>query len=176
VCRPSAGCGAADFSETDLCVSPASDGDVLVDVGTPHRVRFVSDLLAPEVTRLGREWSQGMDPVNATFVEPHEGGLRVRTLERGVDRETQSCGTGALAAYLACRETRTGSASNGQGCQVCFVSKRRLWVGPGGPPMTVRVSGACRLLRSGTPEPRATLLGAPELAGGVRAWFAQGGG
>ncbi|HOU89490.1 MAG TPA: hypothetical protein PLU22_00530 [Polyangiaceae bacterium] len=74
----------------------------LVDVGTPHRVACVADVTAPEVSALGRRLSAGADAVNATFFTP-EGrtALRVRTLERGVLAETGSCGTGAIAAYLA---------------------------------------------------------------------------
>lgn len=77
------------------------DDDLLVNVGTPHRVRFVDDLDAPELVELGRSWAGAALAVAATFVRVVDGVLHVRSIERGVVRETGSSGTAALAAYLA---------------------------------------------------------------------------
>jgi diaminopimelate epimerase len=74
--------------------------DPLVRVGTPHRIRVVEDLSSDHVARLGKQWSCGSRPVNATFVKLEEKEISLRTFERGVG-ETRSCGTGAIAAAFA---------------------------------------------------------------------------
>jgi len=92
-----------------------------VDVGTPHRVARVADVTAPEVGALGRALSTGAGAVNATFYALGDRGtLQVRTLERGVAAETRSCGTGAVAAYLAARAA--GLAPSGNRITAAFPS------------------------------------------------------
>ncbi|TDJ77130.1 MAG: diaminopimelate epimerase [Planctomycetota bacterium] len=80
----------------------------LVDVGNPHCVLFVGDVLAAPVAELGPQlerhprFPQG---TNVEFVayddEAHT--LDMRVWERGVG-ETQACGTGAAAAARAATE------------------------------------------------------------------------
>lgn len=80
----------------------------LVDVGNPHCVLFVGDVLAAPVAELGPQlerhprFPQG---TNVEFVAYHreEPTLDMRVWERGVG-ETQACGTGAAAAALATAE------------------------------------------------------------------------
>lgn len=82
-------------------VRVGADGeDFTVEVGTPHRVRILAELLDERPQALGRAWSAAADPgarVNATFVQRLGRVARVRTFERGVG-ETGSCGSGAIAA------------------------------------------------------------------------------
>ena len=83
----------------------ASDGYFL-DTGTRHYVRFVPGLDAYDIVTEGRDIrynAQELQPIgaNVNFVEPYEGGIRVRTYEKGVEDETFACGTGIVASCIA---------------------------------------------------------------------------
>ena len=83
----------------------ASDGYFL-DTGTRHYVRFVSELDAYDIVTEGRDIrynAEELQPVgaNVNFVEPYEGGVKVRTYEKGVEDETFACGTGIVASCIA---------------------------------------------------------------------------
>jgi diaminopimelate epimerase len=91
-----------------------TDGQ-FVDTGSPHLVVPVTELDHLDVATEGRSIrnteryrSKG---VNVNFVQRTEEAqtIRVRTYERGVENETYSCGTGAVAAALCCAEKMTGS-------------------------------------------------------------------
>jgi diaminopimelate epimerase len=79
-----------------------------VDTGVPHAVAFVDDVstvdlasLAPAV-RHAEAFPRG---ANVTLASPRaEGGFNQRTYERGVEGETRSCGTGAVAVAAVARE------------------------------------------------------------------------
>ena len=83
---------------------------IAVDMGVPHAVIFANDIEHIDVEEVGRavRHMRAVFPrgTNVDFVE-FDSLLRVRTYERGVERETLSCGTGvaaaAVAAYLAGR-------------------------------------------------------------------------
>lgn len=87
----------------------AEDGNIFIDTGTRHLVKFVSRLEEYPVLAEGRVLRN--DPrfapagVNVNFVEPTlEDGqvvLNVRTFEKGVEDETLACGTGIVASALA---------------------------------------------------------------------------
>ena len=83
----------------------ASDGYFL-DTGTRHYVRFVPGLDAYDIVTKGRDIrynAEELQPVgaNVNFVEPYEGGVKVRTYEKGVEDETFACGTGIVASCIA---------------------------------------------------------------------------
>lgn len=85
-------------------VMPVDHG-MFVDTGSPHLVRYVQDIEDVDVYGRGREirYSNTYQEkgVNINFVELTDGGIRVRTYERGVENETLSCGTGVTAAAIA---------------------------------------------------------------------------
>ena len=86
-------------------VEAPSDGWFL-DTGTRHYVRFVEGLEAYDIVSEGRDIrfnAQELQPVgaNVNFVEPFEGGIKVRTYEKGVEDETYACGTGIVASAIA---------------------------------------------------------------------------
>jgi diaminopimelate epimerase len=79
--------------------------DFIINTGSPHLVRFISEANKVDVVREGRhlrylgEFSPG--GINVNFVEDEGGQIYVRTYERGVEDETLSCGTGVTASSLA---------------------------------------------------------------------------
>ncbi|MCK4459990.1 MAG: diaminopimelate epimerase [Methanosarcinales archaeon] len=83
-----------------------------VNTGVPHAVIFVDDTeiaideIAPKI-RYAPVFPEG---ANVNFVKVKSGSeITIRTYERGVEAETLSCGTGAVAsAYVARRLGRTG--------------------------------------------------------------------
>lgn len=75
--------------------------DAAIHTGSPHYIRFVSDLKNFPVFEEGRFLRELFDS-NANFVEfLGNNRINVRTYERGVENETLSCGTGVTAAALA---------------------------------------------------------------------------
>ena len=76
----------------------------LLDTGSPHYVRFVSDVERIDVNKVGakiRFSNEFPDGVNVDFVQIKSDNLVVRTYERGVENETFSCGTGVTASAIA---------------------------------------------------------------------------
>lgn len=76
----------------------------VLDTGSPHLVIEANSLLSLDVTSEGRKYrtSSLFMPagINVNFIETKEDQLFIRTYERGVEDETLSCGTGAIAAAI----------------------------------------------------------------------------
>lgn len=91
-----------------LEVKVPSDGYFL-NTGTRHYVRFINDVDTLDLETEGRaiRWAGEFAPAgtNVNYVTPRQtdGGtlLDVRTFEKGVERETQACGTGIVASAIA---------------------------------------------------------------------------
>lgn len=81
------------------------ENDLVINTGSPHYLRFLSDIDKLDVYTEGYK-VRNSDPfvkegINVNFLEMKDGILHVRTFERGVEDETLSCGTGVTAAALA---------------------------------------------------------------------------
>jgi diaminopimelate epimerase len=81
-----------------------------MDSGVPHLVCWVADVSTVPAHALGRRLRRdrrlGPAGANVDFVQVVRSGagralLAMRTYERGVEAETQACGTGAVAAAAA---------------------------------------------------------------------------
>lgn len=86
--------------------------DFFIDTGSPHYIRFVSDLknldVVAEAHKIRYSDQYREKGVNVNFVDVQdEHAIQMRTYERGVEDETLSCGTGVTAAALA-HMTREG--------------------------------------------------------------------
>ncbi|PIE65812.1 MAG: diaminopimelate epimerase [Desulfobacterales bacterium] len=75
-----------------------------LDTGVPHVVYMVDDANVVNVQELGSiiRYHKDFQPAgtNVNFVSLQDGGLKVRTYERGVENETLACGTGAVASSV----------------------------------------------------------------------------
>ncbi len=79
--------------------------DSILDTGSPHYVKSVSNIWNYDVVREGKEIRYNhhfkAKGINVNFVEAgEESVITVRTYERGVEEETLSCGTGVTASAL----------------------------------------------------------------------------
>lgn len=81
-----------------------SNGDWILNTGSPHYIRFVEDLKKIDIYNDGKSvrYNQrfSTEGINVNFIEVVKNNLIVGTYERGVENETLSCGTGVTAAAL----------------------------------------------------------------------------
>ena len=94
-------------------VETSSFSDFILDTGSPHYVKPVSDVWNINVVKEGREIrysSRFADKgINVNFAELNaDGNISVRTYERGVEDETLSCGTGVTASALVFAHNENG--------------------------------------------------------------------
>jgi len=104
--------------------APRDDGRIVVDLpgkciegraifaGTPHVVSWVEEIECAPLERWGPavRGHARFAPVGVNFnvVERAGDRVRIRTWEKGVERETLACGSGAIAAAAAARAAGAG--------------------------------------------------------------------
>jgi len=125
-----------------------------INTGVPHTIIFPEkDLENVEVKKLGKEirFHPHFQPsgTNVDFVEKvSENSIKIRTYERGVEDETLSCGTGAVAASLICHGLNMVISpvkvytKSGEILEVSFMAERRRF-------REVFLKGEARLLYQG---------------------------
>lgn len=104
--------GAVELVETALPRLHSSRAFTAIAMPNPHLVTFVDVIDEAELIAVGTAAQEAGDwmpnRANVSFVERREGGLYVRTFERGVGL-TDSCGSAmAASTYAACLTDRIG--------------------------------------------------------------------
>lgn len=88
----------------DIKTIQIDNGNYIVDSGSPHFITFKDNIENLDVESEGRSIRNmgkfSKDGINVNFVSLGNS-IRIRTYERGVESETLSCGTGAVAASIA---------------------------------------------------------------------------
>jgi diaminopimelate epimerase len=98
--------GTVSLNMKDVKTVRKFHNDFVLDTGSPHYVKFVSDVMDLDVYKKGYEIRHSKefddDGINVNFVEQmsEPDKIIVRTFERGVEDETYSCGTGVTASAL----------------------------------------------------------------------------
>lgn len=91
-------------------VTRLSHSDDRLETGSPHFVRWCETLPEGDIAADAREIRYGAafakTGINVNYVTERDGGLAIRTYERGVEAETLACGTGVTAAVLSFAERR----------------------------------------------------------------------
>lgn len=79
-----------------------------IDTGAPHFVVPVADLAKLDLESAAQKWRYhergGKVGVNVNFIELQGDKVGIRTFEKGVEKETLSCGTGITAAAIAAHQ------------------------------------------------------------------------
>ncbi len=88
-------------------------GDFILNTGSPHFVKIVSDVMEMDVYNKGMDIRYSpqfsKEGINVNFTEQEKAdSIIVRSYERGVEDETFSCGTGVTAAALICYHNPSG--------------------------------------------------------------------
>jgi diaminopimelate epimerase len=106
--------GIVSLKMKDVSVIKKFHGDYLLNTGSPHYIKLVTDVMQLDVYKKGYEIRHSKEfedeGINVNFVEQLDepDKIIVRTFERGVEDETYSCGTGVTAAALVCYHNENG--------------------------------------------------------------------
>jgi len=105
--------GSVSLKMVDVDSYDEDHGDYVINTGSPHYVKIVSDVMDYDVFEKGMDirYSSAFakEGINVNFVEQKKADeIIVRTYERGVEDETLSCGTGVVASALVCHHNDVG--------------------------------------------------------------------
>ena len=105
--------GIVSLKMNDVTEIKITHGDFILNTGSPHYVKVISNVMDYDVYKKGKEirYSSAFaeNGINVNYVEQtKDDEIIVRTYERGVESETLSCGTGVTAAALVCYHNENG--------------------------------------------------------------------
>ena len=105
--------GTVSLKMSDVHEIKEQRGDYILNTGSPHYIKQVTDIDHFDVVKNGRMIRNTppfvKEGINVNFVEQKKDDeIYVRTYERGVEDETLSCGTGVTAAALAFHHNDNG--------------------------------------------------------------------
>ena len=80
-----------------------------VDTGSPHLIRIHENIDSIDIVKEARElkliYSEYTNGLNINFCQISDSKIKLRTYERGVEDETLSCGTGAVASAVFLKDS-----------------------------------------------------------------------
>ena len=92
-------------NENIKLINMNNEVSMIINTGSPHALVFKSNLDNVDVNKEGAKIRYSdifkQDGINVTFVGESDDTIYIRTYERGVERETLSCGTAVVAAALS---------------------------------------------------------------------------
>ena len=94
------------LSFNDISIIEKNDYGLLINSGSPHLLIYDKNLEKIDVKELGSSIRYSKiflkEGINVNFIEyMYENKIKLRTYERGVEDETLSCGSGAVAAAVS---------------------------------------------------------------------------
>lgn len=131
----------------------------ILDTGSPHFIKLVDDIDSLDVYNEGRRirYSERFkkEGINVNFMQKTGNEFKIRTYERGVEDETYSCGTGAVACAITAYLLGLTNDNNvvdlitkGGPLQVSFVEKKGKFI-------NIFLTGAIHLTFTGEVATRA---------------------
>ena len=103
-----------DVLKSDIFKYNDKYSTTFVDTGSPHLIRIYENIDSIDIVKEARElkliYSEYTDGLNINFCQISDSKIKLRTYERGVEDETLSCGTGAVASAVFLKDS--GLVSN----------------------------------------------------------------
>ena len=101
--------GLVSIEMVDVSLIEVQNNIWKIDTGSPHLICFRDNVLEIDVKHEGASIRNSSnyikDGINVNFVQLTNNEIFIRTYERGVEDETLSCGTGAIASAIAAYES-----------------------------------------------------------------------
>lgn len=83
----------------DTALPQVCDNGFFINTGSPHYVEIVDNVDELDLNAIAKPIRIKYN-CNVNFVQVIDGGIKIRTFERGVEDETYACGTGATACAI----------------------------------------------------------------------------
>ena len=98
-----------DVLKSDIFKYNDKYSTTFVDTGSPHLIRIYENIDSIDIVKEARElkliYSEYTNGLNINFCQISDSKIKLRTYERGVEDETLSCGTGAVASTIFLKDS-----------------------------------------------------------------------